>query len=87
MCIHRTIYDGCSSMEYCRYLQCIDGTAESGSLTCTQQSCSERNKNIYGEAGCGREESENSQRNGCGKRIIEYRFCRTYGNKNTGILE
>ena len=37
MCIHRTIYDGCGSMEYRRYLQCIDGNPESDSLACTQQ--------------------------------------------------
>lgn len=28
MCIHRTIYDGCGSMEYRRYLQCIDGNPD-----------------------------------------------------------
>ena len=37
MCIHRTIYDGCGSMEYRRYLQCIDGNTKSDSLACTQQ--------------------------------------------------
>ena len=49
MCIHRTIYDGCGSMEYRRYLQCIDGNPESDSLACTQQSHSKRNESVYGK--------------------------------------
>ena len=85
MCIHRTIYDGCGSMEYRRYLQCIDGNPESDSLACTQQSHSKRNESIYGKAECGREESENSQRNECRECIIEYKFCRAYGDKIQGF--
>ena len=85
MCIHRTIYDGCGSMEYRRYLQCIDGNPESDSLACAQQSHSKRNESIYGKAECGREESENSQRNECRECIIEYKFCRAYGDKIQGF--
>ena len=86
MCIHRTIYDGCGSMEYRRYLQCIDGNSEPDCLACTQQSHSKRNESIYGKAECGREESENSQRNECGECIIEYKFYRECGDKTAGIL-
>ena len=85
MCIHRTIYDGCGSIEYRRYLQCIDGNPESDSLACAQQSHSKRNESIYGKAECGREESENSQRNECRECIIEYKFCRAYGDKIQGF--
>ena len=37
------------------------------------------------KAECGREESENSQRNECRECIIEYKFCRAYGDKIQGF--
>ena len=43
------------------------------------------NESIYGKAECGREESENSQRNECRECIIEYKFCRAYGDKIQGF--